>query len=91
MIVLAKFKPTPKVGAALADAISNLAWQLLAHPGSADLPYSCRRLLGDAAFGVPLCRDAARTIIEIGREIAASRDQALDTLSNAPKRKRRAA
>ncbi len=63
----------------LASAMADLAWTALAHPDSAGLTYACRRLLGDAAFGHPLCADAARTVMRIARDML---DEAEATAGN---------
>jgi hypothetical protein len=53
----------------LTVALSSLAAAALNNPIACDQTYSCRRLLWEAASRKPLCRDAARTVIDIAADI----------------------
>jgi hypothetical protein len=64
MTISAHPPPTDR-GLWLADA----AWRALAHPDSIDLPHSHKWLLADAAFGAPLCPEAARRVEIIAEDV----------------------
>ena len=49
----------------LATAIARVANAVLDHPDAIGLPYSCRRLLSEAARQFPLNYDAALTVLRI--------------------------
>jgi hypothetical protein len=58
---------SPRLRAHVAEA----AWYALACPASMYQTPTCKRLLGQAAFGHPLCRDALRTVLEICADVLA--------------------
>ena len=53
----------------LKRSLSDLAFAALELPAFLELPYPCFRLLGEAAMLHPLCRDAARTVIDIAADV----------------------
>jgi hypothetical protein len=58
--------------------VAEAAWHALACPASMYQTQTCKRLLGQAAFGHPLSRDALRTVLGICADVLADVDVADD-------------
>ena len=60
-----------KISENLTEALAKLARIALDQPAATEQEYSCRRLLREAATRRPLCHAAARTVIDIARQVCA--------------------
>lgn len=69
MLLGARTMTVDRISPRLARLVARAAMCARAQPVSRGLDYSCGRLLREAAVGLPLCRDAAATVLSIASDV----------------------